>query len=268
MIKRILITGSSGYIGSHLLELIDAETLDIDNFTCDVTYHTDIRKDFSLPKEYDVVVHLAALVQVGESVKHPKDYYETNVLGTLNVLKNIKTKNFIFASTGAAENLGSPYAISKKVCEEIIQDYCTQNNINYTIFRFYNVIGCNKNITPTNPDGLFYALIKAIDTGKFNVYGTNYDTKDGTCVRDYVHVNEICSAIVTAISKPSNSIESLGHGKGHTVLEIVETFKRVNNIDFEVIPQDNREGDFPVSVLKDVSSYMQSLYTFDEMLKL
>ena len=105
---KILVTGSSGYIGSHLLELVKADTLDIDNFTRDVTYHTDIRQNFILDEEYDAVVHLAALVQVGESVKHPKDYYETNVTGTINVLKNIKTKNFIFASTGAAENLGSP----------------------------------------------------------------------------------------------------------------------------------------------------------------
>jgi UDP-glucose 4-epimerase len=265
---KILITGSSGYIGSHLLELVKADTLDIDNFTNDVVYHTDIRKDFNISEEYDVVVHLAALVQVGESVKHPKDYYETNVTGTINVLKNIKTKNFIFASTGAAESLNSPYAISKYACEDFVKDYCEEHSINYTIFRFYNVIGCNKNISPTNPDGLFYALIKAINTKTFNVYGTDYDTKDGTCVRDYVHVNEICNAIVKAIYEPSNSIECLGHGKGHTVLEIVETFKRVNNVEFDIITCDRRDGDYPVSVLKDVSPYMQSLYTFDEMLKL
>jgi UDP-glucose 4-epimerase len=265
---KILITGSSGYIGSHLLELLKADSLDIDNISQDITYHTDIRQNFSIVEEYDVVVHLAALVQVGESVKHPKDYYETNVTGTINVLNNIKTKNFIFASTGAAESLNSPYAISKYACESIVKDYCEKHNINYTIFRFYNVVGCNTNLKPTNPNGLFYALIKAINIKQFNIYGNDYNTPDGTCIRDYVHVNEICNAIIKAIDLPANKIESLGHGRGHSVLTIVNKFKEVNNVDFNVNFVDRREGDIEVSVLKETSSYLTSEYSLNRLLRI
>lgn len=261
---KILVTGASGYIGAHLIKKLRVcHTLDI---VGDVDFNVDIRKQFELEEAYDAVIHLAAKVQVGESVKDPELYYDTNINGTINVLKGIKTKNFIFASTGAVEHMNCPYAISKKACEEIIDQYCKVNNINYTIFRFYNVIGSN-GIKPTNPDGLFYALIKAIETKEFKVFGNNYNTPDGTCVRDYVHVNEICDALIKAIYEPSNKIESLGHGKGKTVLQIIKTFKEVNRVDFNVIFVDRRPGDIELSVLKNKSAYLNSTYSFEELLK-
>jgi UDP-glucose 4-epimerase len=230
------------------------------------TYNQDICNNFIVEKEYNTVIHLAALVQVGDSVLRPIDYYTTNVLGTLNVLKNIKTNHFIFASTGLAEYMQSPYAISKKAAEEIVVEYCTKNNINYTIFRFYNVIGCNTHLKPTNPDGLFYALINAIDTKQFNIYGNDYNTPDGTCIRDYVHVNEICDAIIKAINLPANRTEALGHGKGNSVLTIVNKFKEVNNVNFNVNFVGRRSGDIEVSVLKETSSYLTSNYSLDRLL--
>jgi UDP-glucose 4-epimerase len=261
---KILITGSEGYIGQHLVKKLKVvDTLDI---TGTPTHKIDIRNSFNIDEEYDIVIHLAAKVQVGESVKDPMLYYDTNINGTVNVLKNIKTKNFIFASTGAVEYMNCPYAISKKACEEIIQQHCSTNNIPYTIFRFYNVIGSD-GIKPTNPDGLFYALIKAIDTKQFKIYGNDHNTPDGTCIRDYVHVNEICDAIIKAIDLPANRIESLGHGKGNSVLTIVNKFKEVNNVDFNVNFVERRSGDIEVSVLKETSSYLSSTYTLERLLK-
>lgn len=275
MKKKILITGSSGYIGSHLCKLLenDYEVHGLDIVPPQVfvdKFHTiNINTMFKLGIEYDAVIHLAALVNVGESQQHPIQYYITNVNGTMNVINKIKCKNFIFASTGAAEYCESAYGVSKRAAEDIVREYCTQHSIKgYTIFRFYNVIGSD-GFSPTNPDGLMYNILKAIDTKKFTIYGNDYkESQDGTCVRDYVHVMEVCEALKLAIEKPSNQIECLGHGIGHTVNEMVELFKKVNNIDFEVEYGARREGDLPYSVLKNVSSYMKNLYTMEELLKI
>jgi UDP-glucose 4-epimerase len=223
---------------------------------------------FNIDEEFDTVIHLAALVNVGESEVKPIQYYITNLNGTMNVLNKIKTKNFIFASTGAAQDCESAYGISKRAAEDVVKEYCKIHKPTpYTIFRFYNVIGSD-GFLPTNPDGLMYNLMKARDTGKFTIFGNDYDVSaDGTCVRDYVHVNEICDALKQAIDKPSNSIECLGHGVGYTVKEMVELFKKVNDCDFDVEYGPRRKGDIPSSVLEDVSSYMKHLYTLEDLLK-
>jgi UDP-glucose 4-epimerase len=123
-------------------------------------------------------------------------------------------------------------------------------------------------VAPTNPDGLMYNLMSAKETGQFIIYGTDYErTSDGTCVRDYVHVNEICDALKLAIERPSNQIECLGHGVGYTVREIVNLFQKVNDVDFDVRHGPRRKGDIDVSVLEDVSPYMPILYTMEELLK-
>lgn len=271
--KKILITGSSGYIGSHLTKLLekDYEVYGLDKnlpkLAPEQFYHCDINRQFSLDEEFDAVIHLAALVNVGESERIPIQYYITNVNGTMNVLNKVKAKNFIFASTGAAEGCQSAYGISKRAAEDVVREYCTQHRPTpYTIFRFYNVIG-SEGFAPTNPDGLMYNLMKAPETGEFTIYGTDYDvSEDGTCIRDYVHVMEICDAIKTAIEKPSNKIECLGHGVGYTVKEMVNLFCKVNDVDFMIKSGPRRKGDLPSSVLKDVSPYMRNLYTMEQLL--
>jgi len=105
-----------------------------------------------------------------------------------------------------------------------------------------------------------------MQTNEFTIYGDDYKTADGTCVRDYVHVNEICNAIKLAIETPSNKIENLGHGKGYSVKEIAELFKTVNNANITINIGPRREGDIEVSILDNVSKYMQSLYTIEELL--
>jgi UDP-glucose 4-epimerase len=275
--KKILITGCSGYIGSHLCKMLENDYevhgLDIDEPQASLNefYRCDINRQFAIPGdiEYDAVIHLAALVRVGESEQIPIRYYITNLNGTMNVVNKIKTKNFIFASTGAAQDCASAYGISKRAAEDVVREYCTQHKQqDYTIFRFYNVVGSD-GYEPTNPDGLMYNLIKARDTGKFTVFGNDYDiSPDGTCVRDYVHVNEICDALMQAIEKPSNSVECLGHGVGYTVNEIVNLFQKVNDVDFDVVYGPRRKGDIASSVLENVSPYMRNLYTMEELLKI
>ena len=274
--KKVLITGSSGYIGSHLCKLLgsnyEVHGLDIVDPQAPLNefYHCDINRPFAIPDdiEFDAVIHLAALVNVGESEKMPIQYYITNLNGTMNVVNKIKTKNFIFASTGAAVSCESAYGISKRAAEDVVKEFCTQHRPTpYTIFRFYNVIGSD-GFSPTNPDGLFYNLMKARETGEFTIYGNDYNiSQDGTCVRDYVHVNEICDALKQAIEKSTNQIESLGHGVGYTVREIVNLFQKVNDTDFNVKSGPRRKGDLPRSVLEDVSPYMRNLYTTEELLK-
>jgi UDP-glucose 4-epimerase len=280
--KRVLITGCSGYIGSHLTKLLENEYevhgLDIlePQHPVKKFHQIDINRMFTVEEEYDAVVHLAALVNVSRSERIPIQYYITNLNGTMNVLNKIKTKNFIFASTGAAALCESAYGISKRAAEDVVKEYCTVHiPTPYTIFRFYNVIG-SSGYAPTNPDGLMYNLMKSEHTKEFTIFGNDYDTPDGTCIRDYTHVDEICEAIRIAIEEPSNGVEGLGHSKGRSVKEMVEIFKRVNQ---QILSADSAEtltvtygprrpGDAAVSVLKNISRYMKNLYSIEDLLRL
>jgi UDP-glucose 4-epimerase len=274
--KKILITGNSGYIGSHLSQILinrkdlilhgldkNTPTIDLAN---QITQDISLDTEWNVNEEYDCVIHLAAEVAVGRSVFNPTLYYLTNTLGTLNILNKIKTKNFIFASTGSAAGMNSPYSISKKAAEEIVNQHCKEHSIPFTIFRFYNVVGAD-GILPTNPDGLMWNLMNAQKTGIFNLFGDDYNTKDGSCVRDYTHVNEICHSVIEAINGPTGQIENLGHGVGTTVKEMVEIYKRSNNCEFNTVVCSRREGDLESSVLPNPSKYMKNLYTIDELLK-
>lgn len=272
--KKILITGNSGYIGSHLTKLLaseyDVHGLDLNQPQHPVKMHytQDIRNKVHVKQAYDAVIHLAAKVNVNESELRPTDYYLSNLIGTINVLNSVRCKNFIFASTGAAEKCVSAYGTSKKAAEDVVREWCTYKNVPFTTFRFYNVIGSD-GYKPTNPDGLMHNLLKAKETSEFTIYGEDYtESRDGTCVRDYVHVMEICDSLKTAIETPSNKTECLGHGVGHTVKEMVSLFEVVNNLPrINITYGPRRQGDLPVSVLDNVSPYMKNLYKINELLK-
>ena len=269
--KKVLITGNSGYIGSHLSKMLNDEYevygLDIvgPQFKVKKHYNLDIKSQLKVNEEFYAIIHLAALVNVGESELEPTDYYMTNLFGTLNILQHIKTKNFIFASTGAAEKCESAYGVSKRATEDCVREFCQVNKVPFTTFRFYNVIGSD-GFKPTNPDGLMYNLMQAPIKGSFTVFGKDYDTLDGTCIRDYVHVNEICHALKLAIEEPSNSVENLGHGVGHSVGEMVQIFETVNKAKLFILYGPRRQGDIEVSVLANPSKYMKKLYTIQELL--
>lgn len=275
MALKILITGNSGYIGSHLSNIL------LKNFSYEVHgldkqkpivplhkfYYQDIRdRDFKIDEVYDCVIHLAAEVAVGRSVKNPILYYTTNTLGTFNVLQNISTRRFVHGSTGSAGPMNNPYGISKRGAEDIVNQFCKENDIPFTIFRFYNVTGSD-GIDPTNPDGLMWNLMNAEKTGIFNLFGDDYNTEDGSAVRDYTHVNEICHALISAINESTDQIENLGHGVGTTVKQMIELYQRVNNCEFETKICPRREGDLERSVLDNPSRFMKKLYSMEDLLK-
>ena len=272
--KKILVTGSAGYVGRHLCNLLTSLDYQVHGLDIKPPVETeipwnqiDIRNNINFLERYDALVHLAALMQVGESVKIPYEYYNTNFNGTYNVLTGITCNNFIFASTGSAEVPVSPYSLSKLACEHIVEEYCTKNNIAYTMFRFYNVIGTDGKIYPTNPDGLMYNMILAEKSGTLKIFGDDYNTPDGSPVRDYVHVMDICRAIQLAIETPANGLENLGTGTGHTVKEIANAYMQANNCKFELSICGRRNGDAERTVLKNPSSYMKNNYTLEQLVK-
>jgi len=278
--KKILVTGCKGYIGQHLMKMLanfPYEVYGIDIKDGEYGGNTDrlnIKRELNtveqwlgdVPTEFDTIIHLAALVRVNESVQNPYAYYDTNVNGTYNVLTSLKFKNFLFASTGAAESCGSPYAISKRAAEDIVAEYCKKNNCNFINYRFYNVIGSD-GFPPTNPDGLFHNLIQAQDTGVFKVFGDDWNTRDGTCVRDYVHVNEIAKALINGIENPTNQIENLGSGNGTTVKEMVGLYKEANKCKFDIQVLPRRPGDVESTVLQNVSPLIENMYSLKELMK-
>jgi len=249
----IVVTGAKGYIGSVLMnKLPEAVGTDIDAW--------DIRTPQQPDPNVKVVVHLAALVRVGESVEKAQDYYDTNVTGTLNVIRAFPNAKFIFASTGAAFNPDSPYGHSKVMSEQIIKDTCKNG---YTIFRFYNVGGG----IPTNPDGLPASITRARETGTFTIFGNDYPTKDGTCVRDYIHVDDITDALVRAVNEPAanTDYEPLGSGKSYTVEEYVNAYINKHGQDFNVMYGDRRPGDLAISEVPFVSKFMNVTKTLEDI---
>lgn len=260
-----LIIGSEGYIGQHLKKIIHADTIDIKE---GAGWKIDIRDGLNLLPEYDNIIMLAALVNVGDSNSNPFNYFNTNIGGLANVLRGVRAKHFIFASSGTAAIPDSIYGLTKNIGEKMVEDFCRKNNTNYTIFRFYNVIGNEYGIQPTNKDGLFYNLIKAVDTKTFNIYGNDYNTPDGTAIRDYIHVIEVCKSIEKSLDNPSNSIESLGTGVGYSVLEIANKFMEVNNVEFNIEFKDRRDGDLEKTVLDNPSKYYEKIYSLERLLKI
>lgn len=270
--KKILITGGSGYIGQHLVKMLHTYH-NYDIYTLDVVGEPDFRMNImdgdnierlGVKYKFHAIIHLAALVRMNESVKYPEKYYDTNLTGTINLLNNAFYDNFVFASTGGAERPTNPYGMSKRLAEDSVTKIAKDRN---TIFRFYNVTGSD-GFPPTNPDGLLFNLIQATKTGIFNLHGTTYNTKDGTCIREYVHVNDVCRSLIKAININNSEIQNLAYGEPKTVLEIVELFKKVNNVDFKIVEQDKRDGDAESMFLEKPSKLMVRNYSYEEMLKI
>ena len=279
--KKVLVTGSSGYIGQHLCKMITLSRPDIELYRFDLkennteyTFQGDVTNPGCFHRisdiDFDAVVHLAAEVRVGESVQKPWLYYNTNINGTRNALHHLTYDNFIFASTGAASNPDSPYGYSKRAAEDLVREYLKTENHEHrfkdmTIFRFFNVIGSD-GFAPTNPEGLLSNLRKAVITGTFKQFGNDYDTRDGSCLREYIHVNDICASIIRALFHPTNAIENLGYSDARTVQEIVDIYKRVNGVQFDTIVAPRRPGDQATCVLLAPSELMVRNYTYDQML--
>jgi|TARA_B110000908_G_scaffold164984_1_gene213781 UDP-glucose 4-epimerase len=276
--SKILITGASGYIGSHVCKLLKeqghtvigwdtelhGETNDV-NAYCDEYHNIDVTGQY-VGGIYDAVVHLAGRSVVPQSLIEPTEYYRVNVMGTANLLNKVTTPHVLFASTSSAFAMTSPYARSKVGAEDVIKEKAA----GYTIFRFFNVSGTNGvNRQLGKPSHLIKvaAMAAAGKIDSLKIYGTDYDTRDGTCIRDYVHVLDLANAIVTAINNgPLNTdYECLGSKQGWSVREVIDTMKEVTNKDFTVIEDDRRAGDSVANIVDDLSSCITLTKTIQDM---
>ena len=287
----ILVTGGAGYIGSHTNKLLNKkgyETVVFDNL---VYGHKEFAKwgEFVLGdlnnieqvrllfEKYDIeaVIHFAAFAYVGESVKKPEKYYLNNVYNTLNLLKVMREYNckyIVFSSTCAtygvpekipidenhSQNPINPYGQSKLMIEKILEDYSKAYGLKYVSLRYFNVAGADidgeigewhEPETHLIPNILDVAIEKK---EYVEVYGTDYPTPDGTCIRDFIHVVDLAEAHILALEylrkNQKSDVFNLGNGNGFSVLEVIKKVEEITgkSINYKKMPR--REGDPPVLV--------------------
>lgn len=297
---RILLTGGTGYIGSHAaVELIQAgyDVEIIDNlYNSKITvldkieqitrvrpefYEVDIRDAEGMEKvfaghQYDAVIHFAGLKAVAESVEKPLEYYDVNIGGTINLLEVMKrhqVKQIIFSSSATVYgdpgqplctetlptgiNLANPYGRTKYFIEEILKDVAASDpEFKVTILRYFNPIGAHESgLLGEDPNGRPNNLMPIVmkvatrEIPELAVYGNDYDTPDGTCVRDYIHVVDLAKGHLAALRNPDTTqnvhIYNLGTSKGSSVLEIVRAFSETSG---QALPHKivgRRAGDLP-----------------------
>ena len=284
----ILIVGGAGYIGSHINKELTKQgfkTVVFDNlvtgkkelvkwgefFEGDLGKIEDIEAVF---KKYPIeaVLHFAAFKAVGESVVDPQKYYFNNVSNTLNLFKVMKdngVNKFIFSSSAATfgnpqyvpidekhpQSPINPYGETKLMVEHIMRDYSNAYGFKYVALRYFNACGADLDGEVGEWQGTSSNLIPMVlDAAigareEIGIFGTDYPTPDGTCVRDYVHVTDLADAHVLALKYLMDGGESdcfnLGNGKGFSVKEVVDMAKKVTAIDFKVTEKDRRPGDPP-----------------------
>jgi UDP-glucose 4-epimerase len=275
---QVLVTGAAGYIGSHVVKALHNRGYVVDTLDRAITtdsesirhmvrhmYHGNITERVVIDVHYDAVIHCAALISVEESMRLPLVYYEVNTAGTLKLLQELKYDHFIFASTGGAFDPISPYAKSKIIAEEAVRQIAPD----YSIFRFFNVAGNDGELRQPYPASHIIRIAAEAAAGKRDkmvIFGKDYGTSDGTCIRDYVHVVDLAEALVQSVPLPANSkYECIGSGRGYTNLEVINTMKEVTGIDFPVEFGPRRSGD-PAKLLVDtVSKYVKIDHDLKDM---
>jgi UDP-glucose 4-epimerase len=287
---RVLVTGCNGYIGSHVCKILNERGHIIDGMDIDIhgedkndvsqylhDFHNvdvlEVHKHQSLKTpidlqwpRYDAVVHLGGLSVVPESMKRPADYYLTNVMGTLAICEMFDEAHILFASTSAAWEMASPYAKSKVAAEDIIKEKA----MGYTIFRFFNVSGSDgvhKQIGPSTHLIRVAAEVACKKREWIDIYGTDYNTKDGTCIRDYVHVVDLANAICNAVDDgPSNTpYECLGSNEGYSVFDVVATMRKVTGKPIAEKICGRRDGDAEASVVDTLSEKITLTKSLEDM---
>lgn len=298
----ILVVGGAGYIGSHLVkELVEKEeVIVLDNLATGHQESVDERAVFikgDLGKEEDLepifskypikaVMHFAAFSLVGESVQDPYKYYENNVANTLTLLKTMlkhNVKNFIFSSTAATYGIpedeiileGSktspinPYGKSKLMVEQILADFQTAYGLNYVVLRYFNAAGAHESGAigeQHDPETHLIPIILQHLLGQresISVFGTDYPTEDGTCIRDYIHVTDLAAAHIKAVealldgSKQAETY-NLGNGVGYSVKEVIETCEKVTGKQANVVLAERRAGD-PARLIASSSKIYEDL---------
>ena len=282
----VLVTGGAGYIGSHTVKrLIKSgyEVVVLDNLSrghieaipenlhlekTDLLDEAGLRKSI---KKYsiDSVIHFAALAYVGESVENPGLYYQNNVVGSFNLIKVIDElgiKKFVFSSTcsiyGNPENVPisekesakpiNPYANTKFMIENILSDFNISHGLKYVALRYFNAAGDSDDASigeSHNPEPHLIPLVLNSALGKLDsikIYGDDYETPDGTCIRDYIHVNDLADAHIKAlqyIDKGDSTVINLGTGNGYSVKEIIDAARKITGKDIKSETVGRRAGD-------------------------
>lgn len=291
--KKILVVGGAGYIGSHMVKMLLARGYDVvtlDNLSAGYRdamlggefVHGDIANTVLLENlftqhEIDGVMHFASFIQVGESVEKPGKYYRNNVSNTLNLLDAMVRNGinaFIFSSTAAIFGEPeytpinekhpklpiNPYGRTKLMVEEALADYEQAYGLRSVCLRYFNAAGADPDGElgeRHDPETHLIPLILQAASGRreaIKVFGHDYDTPDGTCIRDYIHINDLCDAHILGLERlwrgEGSGAFNLGNGQGFSVQEVIEAVRRVSRSDFKVIHDQRRAGD-PARLVAD-----------------
>jgi UDP-glucose 4-epimerase len=284
--KQILVTGGAGYIGSHTIKQLGEANYDLvvyDNLstgnTSAITHGELVVGDLADRQQlaqvfgaygFDAVLHFAASISVPDSVVKPLDYYSNNTANTLNLLhccQQFGVNKLIFSSTAAVYGQPevnpitedtipqplNPYGSSKLMSERLIRDYATASDLKYVILRYFNVAGAEVGGKLGQTGKKASHLLKvACDAAlgqrsHVDIFGTDFDTPDGTGIRDYIHVDDLARAHVDALTylnsdRPSQTL-NCGYGQGYSVREVIEKVKEISGVDFTVIEAERRSGD-------------------------
>ena len=290
---KILIVGGAGYIGSHMIKRFQSTDYQIeilDNLstgfeensqnyklhTCELSNKDQVYKILK-DNKYAAVMHFASSINVGESYNNPIKYYENNVTNTLNLLEcmiDLKILNFIFSSTAAVygepektpikeEQILSPvnpYGNTKAIVEKILNDYDKSYGLKYISLRYFNACGAHIDGTigeKHNPETHLIPLILQATSGRrnnFKIYGDDYNTKDGTCIRDYIHVMDIAEAHLLSLEKliqtQNSHIFNIGNNQGYSIREIMVAVEEVTQMKIPHEISERRKGD-PAELIAD-----------------
>lgn len=288
--NKILVTGGAGFIGSHVNEMLfeaGYETVVFDNLSKGnqkaVLHGTFVQGDLSDEKaldelfqknKFDAVMHFAASTDVGESVSDPALYFKNNVVNTIHLLdamRKYRVKNFIFSSSAAvygnplSEKITeehpckpiNPYGESKLIVEKILEAYDKAYGLKSISLRYFNAAGGDpkgqiKNFKKKENNLIPIALKALKENGTLTIFGIDYPTKDGTCVRDYIHIHDLGSAHIAAMDHllkgGKSAVYNLGNGQGFTIREVIAEAEKVTGRKLKVVEGNRRPGDPAVLV--------------------